>query len=107
MLRKDHLTPPPHLSAKAKELWNKLHSEYDLSDTAAILLEGAPAPLKRAASSRKRGGTCATVSGKSTRIQPAASSATPGRRWRDTHVVWRPPMPDWFVSASELTIVPQ
>lgn len=34
--------PPRHLSKSARELWNKLHQEFDLSDTAAsLLLESA------------------------------------------------------------------
>src|SRR5215469_16837859 len=98
MLRKDHLTPRPHLSAKANELWNKLYCEYDLSNTAArVLLEGALTSYDRAAEARgiikKEGGTYETVSGKSTRIQPAASSdawETMARRLRHLNLDLQP-----------------
>ena len=53
MFRKDPPPAPAHLSQKAKELWCRLHYEFDLTDTAAlVLLEGALTSYDRAAEAR-------------------------------------------------------
>lgn len=46
--------PPEHLSVEAKKLWRQLHAEFDLPDTASlVLLESALSAYDRWQSARK------------------------------------------------------